>query len=251
MTADAGSGSSRQRSTSRIRFAACETVEIADDEVGQLHGKGRRPEGVELLLHPRDGLRGVVLPKQLVVEPECAGGFVHAAEKRRPPAIRQGDHAGLPVNQPEDVIRQHTNGEPAGPQAVVEATEAGAAPRRRALPAATRTTRAAWPPSPPRATSTSARERCELHTTRTPPSMLLDGFARDLQNRRGKVAGDAVVAPRALQPGVQETGIERTAARRVSFEQGYPSLSVAPCSRPDVGKPACSVRPARPSTVSV
>ena len=54
-------------------------------------------------------------------------------EKRSPSTVCQRDHAGLPVDQTEDVIRRYRDGELAGPQGFVEPAQAGS--RRVADPA--------------------------------------------------------------------------------------------------------------------
>lgn len=46
-----------------------DALDVLDDGLRQLDGKGGMPEGVELFLHPVNGVVGIMLPEQLVVEP--------------------------------------------------------------------------------------------------------------------------------------------------------------------------------------
>ena len=199
-------------------FAAGEPIQVLHHEVRERHRERRLPQRIELRLHPRDGLRRVVFPDQLVVEAKGRLGFVGAAEKRRALAVDQGDDAGLAVDQAEDVVRQHAHLQFAGAQKVVEALEARPCVLAKRF-------RAGFAPL---AAHGRLGELRDVHVrtgelrVADDADLALDGLQRlasDFEDRGGKVAGDAVVAPGVAEAGGEERRVEGLAAGGVALDQ--------------------------------
>ncbi len=208
-TAEAESGSSRQRSMSPIGSRRARRSRSATTNSAKSTAKGNDPERVELLPHPLDGRGVVVLPDQLVVEPERAGRLVGAAEERRAPAVGQGDNAGLPVDQAEDLVGQHPDRELARAQAVVEPPEAGLGPIAERL-------RPRFAPLAPhgrlrrlRHLDVGARQ-VRVADDADAALHLLERLPGDFEDGRRELAGDAIVAPGPRPDGA--SGSPRRAA---------------------------------------
>jgi hypothetical protein len=75
-------------------------VVLNEGAVGQGPGAVVVPEGIELLLHPGDGLGVIAFPEQLVVELPGPGALVDAAQEEGAAAIGVADHPGLAVDEP-------------------------------------------------------------------------------------------------------------------------------------------------------
>lgn len=145
-------------------------LDVLHHGVGQFDGKGRIPQGVELFLNPADGVFGVVLPEQFVVQAPGSQGFVDAAEEGGPTAVRQGDDARLAVDQAEFLVGNDLDLELAAGEELVEAPEAGFGRfgklfRRRRAPFRRMAACAAF-----LAISTSRGSSPELQTSRTGPA---------------------------------------------------------------------------------
>ena len=201
------------------QLAARQPIEVPDDEIREPDREGRRPEGVELLLHPRDGLRRIVLPDELVVEAKRRPGLVRTAEEGGLPAVSSRNDARLAVDQAEDVIGQYADLDLPGTQEVVEPPEARPGAVTEVFGAGVA----------PLAAHGSLGGLGDLDVgagqpgVADDPDLAFDAFqrlARHFEDRGGEVAGDAVVAPRAGKPRGQEAGIERSAARGMSRQHG-------------------------------
>ena len=106
------------------QFAPGQAVQVLNDEIRQRNREGGGPQGVKLGLNPSHRLRRIVFPNKLVVEAKGGLGFVGAAQKGGAAAIRQGDDAGLAMNEAKRRIRQDANLHLAGTQKLVKALEA-------------------------------------------------------------------------------------------------------------------------------
>ena len=78
------------------------------------------PEGVELLLHPGNGVWLIAFPEQLVVELPGTGAFVDTAEEGGGGAIGVADHARLAMDQAKGGVGQHADLNLVADQGVVE-----------------------------------------------------------------------------------------------------------------------------------
>ncbi len=90
----------------------------------KIDGSGIVPKCVKFIGDPRDRLGAVVFPKQFVVQLPRGFAFVDAAKENRGGAVGAANEASFPVDQPESLVREHTDNEFAAGERFIERTVA-------------------------------------------------------------------------------------------------------------------------------
>ncbi len=79
-------------------------VQLGHHRLGKGPRQGMGPQALEFRIHPVAGVRGIVLPDQLVVQGPSGVGFVGAPQETGAPSLGVADHPGLAVDEPEGVV---------------------------------------------------------------------------------------------------------------------------------------------------
>ncbi len=174
------------------------------------------PEGIELLLHPLDRLRGRVFPEKFIVQRPSGFGFVDASHEGGFRSVGERDDAGLAVNKSEVLVGQDFDLKFAGGEETVKAGKAGL----RDLP--TGVHEAFGFRGAPLLPQRGGCGAGSVHVLRTQAGIAdytdragdgVNGFAGGLEDGATKVACDAVVGFRVPKP-LGEEGLGQFLATR-------------------------------------